>query len=273
MFGSIAVSLLPLAGVVIVFSTIRKCYWTTAAQGRMMPGIVFPAISALGMENPEKRIYQVGFALTGLCIGLSVLVFKQLIIPVLAPLLLKVAEANINDVTTDKLNQAKEHIANQSMSCVHNGLYMAGGVMLQGIFTLEFKISAQSIVHWLSAAVFAMGAMHHCQSVVDMYSVVTADPTAPAFFQHPLFRVSLSVKKMALSTPIMMFGLPLLYQVYTAWAGKPANPEAEQGATMENMMGLMQWGMVMSFMLFFLTYTVDFFLASRDLNFSLMNLF
>eukprot|EP00450_Noctiluca_scintillans_P017440 CAMPEP_0194535302 /NCGR_PEP_ID=MMETSP0253-20130528/73795_1 /TAXON_ID=2966 /ORGANISM="Noctiluca scintillans" /LENGTH=293 /DNA_ID=CAMNT_0039381061 /DNA_START=145 /DNA_END=1022 /DNA_ORIENTATION=+ len=50
-----------------------------------MPGVVFPAISELGVESPERFVYQVGFAVCGACLCVSIVLFEALVAEELLP--------------------------------------------------------------------------------------------------------------------------------------------------------------------------------------------
>ena len=146
-FGSripIVVILAPLGSMTCVLFTLAICYylWRTGSNIRD-PRVIFPAISELGASMPEQRFYQVGFAITGLLLALHIRLFSQLVLP-------KMLE---HDTSTE--------IKNQAELAISWGYYSAVGVILQGVFTLEMKLSMQSMIHWGGAVLFMSGAMNH----------------------------------------------------------------------------------------------------------------
>lgn len=298
---NLALSFVPLAGASAVTFTVWRCYWLTKSQGKFPPGVTIPAISALGVSGPERPLYQLGFASTGLLLLASLFLWQSMIVPhVLA------------GRAGDDLAKASA-VATAAMKA---GGWMAAGVIAQGVFTLEMKISLQSLVHWAGAVVFIWGAMRHCEAATKLYTTSIDEFPSP-LFQLPIMRLSLMLKKACLAAPTMMFIVPLLFQLYSS-AGLGAAPDqlsppplltpaemleletmtAEkirsqleqvtktvvaasatkkemttelagllakqqlQGGGMENGMGAMQWAMVFAFVLYFATYTVDFLCAA-----------
>ena len=59
----------PVVTLLTAFLTVGLCYWVRRRGGRMLDDrVTFPAISELGASGPERRLYQVGFAATGLMV-------------------------------------------------------------------------------------------------------------------------------------------------------------------------------------------------------------
>ena len=65
-----------------VLWTVFTCYamWRSGPNIRD-PRVIFPAISELGASMPEQRVYQVGFAVTGVLLALHVHLFSQIVLP------------------------------------------------------------------------------------------------------------------------------------------------------------------------------------------------
>lgn len=283
------VSFLPLGGAVTVTITCWKCYWLTRGQGKFQPGITFPPISALGVANPEMFFYQAGFTITGLLLVATIVAFKFYMLPHLL--------AALREEAADK------GVALAS-GAMRDGMWMAVGVIAQGLFTLEMKISPRSLVHWGGALVFVMFAMRHCNAAVELYGLALENEK-----MSPL-RWSYQLKKLCVSSPMWLFIIPIGWQVYAS-----SRPDSiglslaqitsdlmnlsiqelrqrlsEYGSTemsedkkelttllanhlhtrqssagMENGMGLMQWMIVGSFVLYFATYSFDLLWGSFNL--------
>ena len=109
-----AMALAPVLTAMMVVATIGVCYslWAQGESAKRTPGVYFPAISALGVGFPEKRVYQIGFAFTGFLLGGCVLIFHNVVAPVVL----------VFHPT------AKERLA----SATQMGYYCAVGVAVQG---------------------------------------------------------------------------------------------------------------------------------------------
>jgi hypothetical protein len=274
-------SFLPLGGAAAVTLTCWKCYWLTRSQNKFQPGINFPPISALGVTQPEMFFYQAGFTITGLFLIATIFAFKYYMLPQLLAVL--------------KEDTAERGSALAS-SAMRDGLFMAAGVIAQGLFTLEMKVSARSLIHWGGAMVFVMFAMRHCNAAVELYALALENEKI-----SPL-RWSYHLKKLCVSSPMWLFVIPIGWQMYVSARPEFAGPSLAQitselmalsvrdlrqrlidnglkemsddkkeltvllanhlhsrqsSAGMENGMGLMQWMIVGSFVVYFATYSFD----------------
>ncbi|CAK0836219.1 unnamed protein product [Prorocentrum cordatum] len=63
-----------------VLLTVAACYraWS---RGPRLPGVVFPAVSELGVDLPQRRMYQFGFVSCGALLSASVAIFTELLAP------------------------------------------------------------------------------------------------------------------------------------------------------------------------------------------------
>ena len=75
------VSFIPLLAGICVFSTMGLCYFLTYPT--LGKGMIFPAVSALGIEQPQKLVYQIGFSTTGFLFGLCIYLFSIYTQPIL----------------------------------------------------------------------------------------------------------------------------------------------------------------------------------------------
>ena len=120
-----------------------------AKRGEDQLGIVFPAISELGVEGQGKRIYQIGFV----CVG-HFCVFTFIIFPLYF-------RENLfeGDMDTSKLQT----------QMIRYGYQAAIGCSIQGLFTLQHNVSLQSIIHWIAAALFMHGSINHAHTSDELY--------------------------------------------------------------------------------------------------------
>lgn len=200
-----AMGIVPFIGMFTAFGTVLKCYLLCKQQGKLPPGFVFPAISALGTAHPEKRFYQLGFSTAGIFVAITTILVGKFIGPHI-----------LLNRTGKDLAFAQEQLA----SMTRTGLVMAAGTALQGIFTLELQMSMQSIIHWAGAMAFMYGAMTHANITNELYEDSSVKFPSP-LFQTPALAYSLSFKKLCLQVPLMMFVLPLLMQVFSRQGAQP----------------------------------------------------
>jgi len=218
-----ALASVPLFAGFVVFSTIAFCY--ALASDRFPSGLIFPAISQLGMENPEKIVYQIGFGFTGVVFFICILVFKQTVLPILK-VLLPDQEAELN-------------------KAVIHGMICALGCTLQGIFTLEKKPGWQSYIHWGGALLFAAFARFHADYINKVYKHLRKE--------LPEITATLGFKQMCIEPPIgKTFGVVLVFQMISG---------SSASALLMNGMGLMQWIVIGYFICYFLSYSFDIYYA------------
>lgn len=240
--------LLPIVCITCLFATIYTCYvmWFPTRDD---VNIIFPALSQLGVNRPEKYVYQLGFTTVGFLLAFHVYVLAENV----APLLEDINGGNKKD-TEDFIKFAYR---------------AAFGAALQGIFTLEPRISFQSIVHWIGAFLFMHAAVSHAQLSVELFASYFR--RRPGSFNAAL-RWSVWIRQMILNmSSIVMFAPIVLSQIYVAFArstgeadvakrdlpkSAPANVDLATSATM-NAMGLMQWLIVLQFSMFFASYSLD----------------
>lgn len=236
----------PIACISCLFLTVTTAYylWFPLRE----PGIYFPAISALGVAHPQKLVYQFGFVAVGITLATHIYVVRENLI--------NQHLLNDNDIRRQK-------IAND---CIWYGFLAAIGAGLQGLFTLEMKLSPKSFVHWGSAVMFMMGAMNHSQLSQQLYTEAKEHSEllhVPLVVQITTFRTALLKY-----SSFIMFAPMIISQIFFASTPKQrtedVNPDIQppsQPGTM-NAMGLMQWCIILQFSFYFLSYAVDLWCAA-----------
>ncbi|CAK9069924.1 Hypothetical protein SCF082_LOCUS34920 [Durusdinium trenchii] len=74
---------IPAMGALCGSLTMASVYYLTATSGHLPQGSSTPPLSFMGLRDPERRVYQVGFALTGLLLAQSVRIWRATIWPLL----------------------------------------------------------------------------------------------------------------------------------------------------------------------------------------------
>jgi hypothetical protein len=193
-----------------LFVTVAKCYITRNNRRAFQDNrVAFPAISELGVDGPEHRFYQVGFALIGLALFVHVGHWHTLVAPHL--------EADAR--TTDGA-----HVTPATV--LRGGRLSAVGCLLQGLFTLDLTLSPQSIVHWSGAVAFLMGAMQFSEGAKALYAATAAADGAQGaanggvpFIQRPRVQSAEAFRRDVCDRLMMgVFLVPILMQMYrSAW--------------------------------------------------------
>lgn len=254
--------LAPLGSMSCVILTVLTAYylWRTGENIRD-PRVIFPAISELGAAMPEHRVYQVGFAMTGLLLFIHIRLFSQLVVPKL-------------------LEYGTPEMQNHADLAISWGYYSAAGVILQGVFTLEMQISMQSMIHWGGAVLFMSGAMNHAQNSKSLYESALESSDHISILRNESLLNAIHVRKLILDySTFFMFVPIILAQLYFASSSSstgttPAARRLPDGTeapplpdpkTM-NTMGVMQWAIVLQFAIYFCTYAVDLWVVVSDLQ-------
>ena len=266
----IATVLAPLGSMACVLWTVFTCYymWRTGSNIRD-PRVIFPAISELGASMPEHRVYQVGFAVTGVLLALHIHLFSQIVIPQL-------------------LEYGNSEMQQHADNCVWYGYVAAAGVIAQGVFTLEMALSAQSCVHWAGAIMFMNGAMNHAQESRSLYESALQYADHVPILTNRMLTSTIAVRRFIVDYSTVFMFLPIiLTQLFFASQGKANAPSPRvdvpdgatpaQRAALEkeaqemqsqmpdpktmNMMGAMQWAIILQFAVYFCTYAVDLYLC------------
>jgi len=255
-FNSVICTLLPVVCFMQLLLTVGVCYVL------FLPRIagtscVFPAISELGIYAPEKYAYQLGFGLVGVMLFTTIRVFDKKVAPHLLAL-----------TGTDE----------QVVQAVNYGYYAAFGVVLQGVCTLNVAMSPEVALHFVGAFVFCSYGMNHCNYVRQLFEMGLEAEETTAFFSHPYIRSVVQVRGMCLDKfPLLCVLIPVMFQGYQVLfkgggqLGGNANPAQgntevqdgnqnppEENPTLKNIMGLVQWLIILEVAVYFCTYAVDF---------------
>eukprot|EP00929_Paragymnodinium_shiwhaense_P084770 TRINITY_DN45363_c0_g1_i2.p1 TRINITY_DN45363_c0_g1~~TRINITY_DN45363_c0_g1_i2.p1 ORF type:complete len:267 (+),score=13.72 TRINITY_DN45363_c0_g1_i2:64-801(+) len=150
----------------------------------------------------------------------------------------------------------------------------AAGIVLQGLFVLEAAATWQSWVHWGGAVLFLISARTHADEVIAIYeelahSVFDASrgdddasvgsSGSSVAIRGALCGFGLRWKKWTLMAgSLWSFLVVIIYQVLVSAMGI-----SQGGHKLENGMGLMQWIIIGSFLLYFVSYSLDFWNLSR----------
>ncbi|CAK0836213.1 unnamed protein product [Prorocentrum cordatum] len=295
-----------------VLLTVAACYraWS---RGPRLPGVVFPAVSELGVDLPQRRMYQFGFVSCGALLSASVAIFTEL----LAPHLLQAAAEPIPGEDLGAGGQARicglgggaldlngqvgklktqegsggrwrvelpsgavKAVPPQNLvahkpeaaagaperqlwdSCLRWAHCSALGVAVQGGVTLVRELCLQNFVHWGGAVLFMAGAVQHAKASVDLYEAA-ARRGAPLLGRRRVAVAARARHAILNYSSMALFLLPLALQAFPAagppgrgtTAGGGASPEVDPAVL--NAMGVVQWGIIQPFAVFFCTYACD----------------
>ena len=234
----------PVACISCLFLTVSTAYvlWYPLRE----PGVLFPAISALGVAKPQKLVYQFGFVGVGITLATHVFIVREVLV-------------NQHLMFDDDIRRK-----NMANNCIWYGYLAAIGAGLQGLFTLEMKLSPKSFVHWGSAVMFMMGSMNHSQLSQQLYTEASAHS---ALLQIPLVaKISAFRTALLKYSSFIMFAPMLASQIFSSSSPQKkedVNPDVKPSQPgMMNAMGLMQWCIILQFSFYFLSYAVDLWCAS-----------
>eukprot|EP00811_Abedinium_folium_P033009 NODE_6004_length_1713_cov_4.980454.p1 GENE.NODE_6004_length_1713_cov_4.980454~~NODE_6004_length_1713_cov_4.980454.p1 ORF type:complete len:315 (-),score=100.02 NODE_6004_length_1713_cov_4.980454:767-1672(-) len=252
----VSVVVVPLLSMVAMLATVARCYMLWQRRPDAQPGVIFPAISALGLDVATKLIYQVGFAACGVMLSMSILLFEVLVAPHLV--------AGGENAPTELTPEEKSSL-NRCLLCGH---VAAAGIALQGIFTLEHVISLRCFVHWGGALFFICGAMQHGQAATNLYSLL--EMRNAALLQERCVQRALKVRRFIVAyssavifiAPLVMQFMPLAVPVGSEVDGVHKPKPGEPSPRLANIMGIVQWGLILEHALFFCTYVMDMWAAA-----------
>eukprot|EP00930_Biecheleria_cincta_P100759 TRINITY_DN92380_c0_g1_i1.p1 TRINITY_DN92380_c0_g1~~TRINITY_DN92380_c0_g1_i1.p1 ORF type:complete len:349 (+),score=61.26 TRINITY_DN92380_c0_g1_i1:31-1077(+) len=312
--------LVPASSMAAALSTVAACLCIWRSGPHFLEGLTFPAISELGAQLPEKRLYQVGFTVCGGLLSLGLVLFEELVPDKLFPRgkeLAPGARISLRGL------QAAPHLNGSEGSCLKHdassgrwtvrltdgsekalrpenlelrphmdsqdeellsgllrwGHAASAGVVLQGVCTLSHDgLNAQNFVHWGGALLFMGSAQAHGRASNELYE--KAARRRPGLLETVAVQWSSWLRHIISNySSMVMFMLPLLVQFFpaaskTAPAASESSSSTEAASTgqeqlpmdpqMMNVMGLMQWGIILQFAVFFCTYTADLWVAAAE---------
>jgi len=270
-----------------VLYTVVTClrWWRTGPRG--IAGLIFPAISELGVGQPEKFLYQCGFAFGGIFMGAGIWLYALLVYPMLY---------DACTATPDGPHKVEEL---SLLSRILKWGYLAAfGVILQGVLTLETTVTLQCVLHWVGAMCFMLGGLNHARVADQLYEILQHRAFAREFatnrnvresrrfFANSWVRLVTKFRHLIITyASLFLFAIPILSQISSAMMGSSSSPATEPAGetfaeaaadevtaasgrnmpadlTTMNMMGMMQWGIILQFAIYFLTYAVDLCMAA-----------
>ena len=212
---------------------------------------------------PEHRVYQVGFAVTGCLLAVHIYLFSQIVLPHL-------------------LDYGNSDMQQHADNAVWYGYAAAVGVIVQGVFTLEMQLSAQSCIHWVGAILFMNGAMNHAQESKALYTAALQFSDHIPVLRSPFLTSTVAIRQFIVDYSTMFMFLPVVAaQIFFASQGSstPPPPDVPPSATPAeraeiervarethaqlpdpktmNTMGAMQWAIILQFAVYFCTYAID----------------
>lgn len=219
-------AMLPTSIVVWIFITIAGCYWLHKPLSS--PQAILPGISEMGIAPPARGVYRSGSATIGLLIACTVWLHSTLLLPHLAD---SVA-------------------AGRAAESANMGYVAALGVAIQGLFTLETRLSLQTLLHFLGRIAFVLGTMWHA----DASNALFMDLGDMTLAFSPVARMAISVRRVCSEgLPTMLFMVPVCLQLWT-WLRRTHS----HGGRLQHVTGLAQWALVLNFAVFYFTYAFDF---------------
>ena len=225
--------------------TIASCYHLAVTTHHHFPSWLWaPVISLLGCLEPERLIYQIGFTITAL-----------------STLLFRVTFAN------GLISVLPYHGFSKSISTLkHTIIICAVGVLGQGLITLSpdlvfilveendidhFVPDTQSIIHQLAALLFFGGGLVHGIVSVRLYwNLRNAETMKPLWisrwFKMTLLAICLSrIVLSAVDHPVSTNNVGKTHETLNA-------------------AGIAQWTVVFTYLAFFSSYSVDYYVIIRE---------
>jgi len=238
----------PIMGCLIAILTILSCYYTLMSKPHFQPGgkaewLRTPVISLMGCGDPEHLMYQVGFTLSAILLLISGLFFKQIIVD------------RMDD--NDEMKQ-KAYYAYLAIPVACFGICAQGVITLQEdalevlILSPSGKVTTQSIIHQLFAMFFFMPSAYHGYNMSQVYWNSTSRVLKPAQDKGG------AVLKTCFGYGLQTF-LTMVSSFYHPTTGTKEHNQ-------QNMGGLTQWIVVISYICLFGSYSYDFFWMFRHEN-------
>merc|ERR1719162_2902097 len=118
------------------------------------------------------------------------------------------------------------------------GYVAALGVAVQGIFTLDTGLSAQTLLHFAGAIAFVLGTMWHAAASNTLFTDLRDAPLADS----PSARVAVGVRRACLEGLLfLMLLIPVGMQVWHGVMGSKTKV-----GRLQSMIGIAQWALVLN---------------------------
>jgi len=231
-------ALIPALAMLWLLGTLGMCFKLSAPLRESAWSV--PAISEMGVAPPARGAYRAGFVVVGILFAMTVWLYHSI-------LMSQLSEASPSDD------------AALPWSSTRYGFLAAFGAVLQGLLTLEPRLSWMSGLHFLGALLFIVGTMQHA----TMSNALFASSRGEALLRADMAGYAFALRTFcAEKGPAVLMGLPILQQIAArvpSFIRSPATAGASDASSgMQSAMGLVQWALVLNFATFFCSYGVDF---------------
>lgn len=222
-------AMLPTSVLIWIVTTLAGCYWLHRPLSA--PDAVLPGISEMCIAPPARGVYRSGSATVGLLLACTVRLYSTLLLPHLAD----------------------GAAAARAAESTNMGYVAALGVAVQGVFTLETGLSAQTLLHFAGAIAFVLGTMWHA----DASNALFTDLGDTALAVSPSARAAIGVRRACSEgLSVMLILVPVGVQAWHWVTGSES-----RGGRLQNMIGIAQWALVLNFAVFYCTYACDFYVV------------
>jgi len=223
---SFSVSLIPASVLLWIIATLGGCFWLHSPL--TTPEALLPGISEMGIAPPARALYRGGSTLVGLLLAVTIRLYSILLLPQLA----------------DSI------AAGRAAESANMGYVAALGVALQGLFTLETALSAQTLLHFAGAIAFVLGTMWHADASNALFSDIGDSVLAAS----PYAKASVAIRRTSSEgLAALLLLVPVGLQVWQWVTGTDG-----KGSRFQNVIGVAQWALVMNFAVFYCSYCFDF---------------
>lgn len=243
---SIVVPAIPVSAVVWLFVTLLLCFWLSRPV--QDPNVCLPAISEMGVADPARTVYRIGFLMVGLLLGCTMRLYDVLLMRNLQ------ADAGL--------------MQEMRVRSLFFGYMTAAGVVIQGVFTLGARVTPQTILHFLGAALFIVGSMFHTQAA---NTILTSAATPTLLLASPPARTIARLRRLACDHgPVSLIFFPLAQQAGSLMlsraddTGERSDAEGDPigSSRFFSVVALVQWAVVLMYAFIFCSYAVDFWIVA-----------
>ncbi len=240
----------PLAATAALTLTVSRCYQLHSRLERMAPGQRFPAISQLGIFEPEKIFYQVGMCATAVLVAATVELMPHTI-----------GRHALFGHIGDELELRESDID----GILESGRFAALGIFIQGLMTLEpprddSRPGIRSYLHWLGAGLFFVNGWQFCSATNKLYDDIRS-PLA----DDSRFALAHGMKTFTFGEySLWVFLAPIIFQIIAStsiYRTVLVSRNDTANVSIRNTMGQIQWLIIGIFLVYFASLAVDFYLA------------
>lgn len=231
-------AMIPALAMLWLLGTLGMCFKLSAPLRASAWSV--PAISEMGIAPPARGAYRAGFTVVGILFAMTVWLYNSL-------LMSQLSEA----APSDDLGMP--------WSSTRYGFLAAFGVLLQGLLTLEPRLSWMSGLHFLGAIFFVVGTMQHATMSNALFASARGEALLrTGMASHAFWFRNICTEK----GPAALMALPIFQQmaarIPSLFRGASAGASGAAGSGLEGAMGLAQWALVLNFAAYFCSYGLDF---------------